>query len=288
MRALIFGAGGQLGRALAAAAPGGTELLLLDRSRCDVADEAAVEAAIRNAGADLILNAAAYTAVDRAESEPELAERINGRAPGVMAAAAERAAAQFVHVSTDFVFSGARELPLKPEDNPSPASVYGSSKLAGEQAVQAAATGALIVRTAWVYDAAGSNFVRTMLRLMGEREAVSVVADQVGTPTWSRSLADSIWKLSGLGAQGVLHFTDAGVASWYDFAVAIAEEGLAAGLLSREVAVKPIRTKDYPTPAKRPGYSVLDKSATWELLGGQAEHWRVNLRRCLQEIEKNG
>lgn len=288
MKALIFGAGGQLGRALAAAAPNGTDLLLLDRSRCDVADEAAVEAMIRDAGADLIVNASAYTAVDRAESEPELANRINGRAPGIMAAAAERAGAQFVHVSTDFVFSGARELPLKPEDNPSPVSVYGSSKLAGEQAVQAAAPAALIVRTAWVYDATGSNFVRTMLRLMSERETVSVVADQVGTPTWSRSLADSIWKLSGLGAQGVLHWTDAGVASWYDFAVAIAEEGLAAGLLSREVTVKPIQTKDYPTPAKRPGYSVLEKSATWELLGGPGEHWRVNLRRCLQEIVKNG
>jgi dTDP-4-dehydrorhamnose reductase len=160
--------------------------------------------------------------------------------------------------------------------------------LEGERRAAAADPDALIVRTAWVYAPRGANFVTTMLRLMKEREMVRVVADQIGTPTWAPSLANALWALAMANAKGLYHYTDAGVASWYDFAVAIGEEGRAAGLLSRPTAVVPISTNDYPTAARRPAYSVLDKEAAWTLIGRPAPHWRVNLRLNLKELKANG
>ncbi|MGA9583480.1 MAG: dTDP-4-dehydrorhamnose reductase [Allosphingosinicella sp.] len=284
MRALILGAGGQVGRALAAAAPAGSEAIALGRSDCDVGDEAALRSAIRSARPDVVFNAAAYTAVDKAESEPEAALRLNGEAPGLIAAAAREAGARTVHVSTDFVFGGAAEGPRRPRDPTRPEGVYARTKLEGEGAVSAADPEALIVRTAWVYAPAGANFVNTMLRLMAERDELRVVADQVGTPTWAPSLAAALWRLAGLRAVGLHHFTDSGVASWYDFAVAILEEAREIGLLEAPCRIVPIATADYPTPAKRPAWSVLDKSATWALLGAAAPHWRVNLRANLREL----
>ncbi len=162
---------------------------------------------------------------------------------------------------------------------------YGRTKLEGEFA---AGSDALIVRTAWVYAPTGNNFVLTMLRLMGERPEVRVVADQIGTPTYAPGLASALWTLASKGMTGIYHYTDAGVASWYDFAVAIQEEALALALLDRVVPIIPIATADFPTPAKRPSYSVLDSSATYEALGGPAPHWRVNLRRMLNEINTRG
>jgi dTDP-4-dehydrorhamnose reductase len=284
MRALILGAGGQVGRELAGAAPAGAETTALGRAECDVGDAAAVRAAIRAARPDIVFNAAAYTAVDRAESEPEPARRLNAEAPGLIAAAAREAGARTVHVSTDFVFGGAAEGPRRPQDPPRPEGVYARTKLEGESAVRAADPDALIVRTAWVYAPVGANFVNTMLRLMAEKDELRVVADQVGTPTWAPSLAAALWRLAELRATGTHHFTDSGVASWYDFAVAIAEEGREAGLLGKSARILPIATADYPTPAARPAFSVLDKSSTWALLGGPAPHWRVNLRADLREL----
>lgn len=284
MRALILGAGGQVGRALAAAAPPGSEAIALGRADCDVGDEAALRSAIRSARPDVVFNAAAYTAVDKAESEPEAARRLNGEAPGLIAAAAREAGARTVHVSTDFVFGGAAEGPRRPQDPPRPEGVYARTKLEGEGSASAADPEALIVRTAWVYAPAGTNFVNTMLRLMAERDELRVVADQVGTPTWAPSLAAALWRLAGLRAGGIHHFTDSGVASWYDFAVAIAEEAREIGLIEAPARIVPIATADYPTPAKRPAWSVLDKSSTWALLGGAAPHWRVNLRADLREL----
>jgi dTDP-4-dehydrorhamnose reductase len=167
-------------------------------------------------------------------------------------------------------------------------SVYGVSKLEGELAVQAADPNALIVRTAWVYAAEGANFVNTMLRLMHERERLGIVADQVGTPSHAASVARALWALADARASGIHHYTDAGVASWYDFAVAIEEEARAFELLARPMRVEPIATADYPTRARRPAYSVLDKSATWAALGGPAPHWRVNLRAMLRELKEIG
>jgi dTDP-4-dehydrorhamnose reductase len=235
-----------------------------------------------------VFNAAAYTAVDKAESEPEAAHRLNALAPGLIAAAARAAGARTVQLSTDFVFDGCAASPRAPGDLVGPQGVYARTKLEGEQRAAGADPDALIVRTAWVYAPRGANFVNTMLRLMKERDALRVVANQVGTPTWAPSLAAALWTLAGAGAKGLLHYTDAGVASWYDFAVAIEEEGRAAGLIERPVAVAPIATADHPTAARRPAYSVLDKSAAWALIGRPAAHWRVNLRANLQELKANG
>ncbi len=286
MKALIFGAGGQVGRALAESAPKGAETIALTREECDVADPAAVADAVAAARPDILFNAAAHTAVDRAESEPELAENLNALAPRRMAEAARGVGARFVHVSTDFVFDGEAGRPYPPEAAANPLGVYGRTKRAGEQAVLAADPAALIVRTAWVYAPWGANFVRTMLRLMRERDRLAVVADQVGTPTYAPSLAGALWRLAQAGASGIHHFTDSGVASWYDFAVAIQEEALALGLLDRAIEITPIPTSAYPTPARRPACSVLDKSATWTLLGAAPPHWRINLRTCLRVMDR--
>lgn len=288
MRALIFGAGGQVGRALAATAPEDAQVTALDRSACNVLNRDEVGARIAEACPDVVFNAAAYTAVDKAETDVEAATVLNAAAPGMIAAAASAAGAQCVHLSSDFVFDGAASSPRRPGDQTSPLSVYGRTKLEGETAVLEAAPNSLIVRTAWVYAAKGQNFVNTMIRLMRERERVNVVADQIGSPTYADSLARALWALAANGASGIHHYTDAGVASWYDFAVAIAEEALAGDLIDRIVEVVPMTTADYPTPARRPAYSVLDKSATWAALGKPAAHWRANLRINLQELKANG
>ena len=285
MRVLVTGAGGQLGRALGTAGPPGVELRMLDRSSLDIADPAAVADYCVAWRPEVILNAAAYTAVDLAESEPEAARLGNVTGPAALAGVAARTGARLVHVSTDFVFDGRASRPYAPGDPTDPLGEYGRSKLEGERAVlDALGERAIIVRTAWVYAASGRNFVTTMLRLMATRDEVRVVSDQVGSPTAAFSLAQVLWALAARpDVSGVFHWTDAGVASWYDFAVAIAEEGHAAGLLERPVRVVPIMTEDYPTPARRPSYSVLDCRGTVQATGIQPRHWRENLRTVLQE-----
>jgi len=284
----MTGAGGQLGRALQATVPAGVDPVALDRAALDIGDAAAVMARVRDLAPALIINAAAYTAVDKAESDAETAHRINADAPGHLAAAAAAIGARFIHISTDFVFDGTSGTPYRPDHPTAPLGVYGATKLAGERAVQAAQPDALIVRTAWVYGDTGHNFVRTMLRLMAERDEVRVVADQIGTPSYATGLARALWALDAAGATGIHHWTDSGAASWYDFAVAIQEEALAIGLLTRAVPVIPIATSDYPTPARRPSYSVLDKSAAVALVGTSAPHWRVHLREMLGVIKTHG
>lgn len=284
MKVLIAGSAGQLGRALQATAPSGAVLVAPPEAEFDILDAAQVARVVAGAAPALVVNAAAYTAVDKAEADRETAFAVNAGAAATLAAAAKAAGARFAHVSTDFVFGGDSALPYPPDAPPAPLGVYGESKLEGERLVQAAHPGALLLRTAWVYAAQGNNFVKTMLRLMREREEVRVVADQVGTPTHADSLARAIWALDAAGATGVFHWTDAGVASWYDFAVAIQEEALAAGLLARPVRVVPIRTSDYPTPARRPAMSVLDKSASWAITG-PAAHWRTELRAVIARMK---
>lgn len=280
MKVLITGARGQLGRALIATAPAGATLDPTDVAELDITDAGAVQRHVAALQPQLVINAAAYTAVDKAESEEAAAHRINAEAVGNLARAAGDTGARLVHVSTDFVFDGRQSTPYAPDATPNPLSAYGRTKLAGEQAAGAEA---LIVRTAWVYAAQGGNFVHTMLRLMAERDQVRVVADQIGTPTHATGLAEAIWSLAARDARGIFHHSDSGAASWYDFAVAIQEEALARGLLTRAVPVEPIATADYPTPAMRPAYSVLDKSATAALIGA-APHWRVQLRRMIEEL----
>ena len=286
MKVLVTGANGQLGRALQEAAPDAMQVCAVSRNELDVTDRVAVHAMVETWRPDVIINAAAYTAVDKAESEPELAEQGNAIAPRNLALAANEIQARVIHISTDFVFDGRSSSPYQPDSKTAPLGVYGRTKLAGEKAVhEVAGQRALIVRTAWVYDAVGKNFLRTMLRLMQERGAVRVVADQIGTPTSAASLASVLWQfVLHSELSGVFHWTDAGVASWYDFAVAIAEEAVAAGVLKSMPAITPIATQDYPTPAQRPAYSVLDKSATYAALGVRPVHWREQLRAVMAKV----
>ncbi|NLR69423.1 dTDP-4-dehydrorhamnose reductase [Novosphingobium sp. ERN07] len=285
MKALVTGVNGQLGKALLATRPEGWDCVALDRKTLDLSDSDAIARVVDAEQPDLVLNAAAYTAVDRAESEPDLAHTINAGAPDAFARALENSGKRLVQVSTDFVFDGSSGRGYRPDDARNPQSVYGASKAAGEDA---AGSEAIIVRTSWVYAAGGANFVRTMLRLMRERESLNVVADQIGTPTWATCLADTLWRLAAKDQPGIYHHRDAGVASWYDFAVAIAEEAEAIGLLSRIPSITPIATADYPTPAKRPAFSVLDVSGTRKLLGDAHVHWRTNLKTMLKEEKALG
>ncbi|MFW6093619.1 MAG: dTDP-4-dehydrorhamnose reductase [Pseudomonadota bacterium] len=285
-KVLITGGNGQLGRELAHTAPGHAEAVALPRDALDITDPDSVHAALDAHHPDVLINAAAYTAVDKAEAEADTAAAVNAHGPGVLARAVAARGIRLLHVSTDFVFDGQASTPYRPDDPPNPLGVYGRTKLEGEERVLAAADDhSLIVRTGWVYAGHGHNFVHTMLRLMRERDELAVVADQVGTPTWARGLARALWGfVDRPQTEGVYHWSDAGVASWYDFAVAIGEEAEALGLLPRQVPVRPIPTREFPTPARRPAYSVLDKTATWQALELHPEHWRVALRSMLCDL----
>ncbi len=281
MKALLTGAGGQVAAALMAAQPPGWSVIALTRDDLDIGDARAVALALASHRPDVVFNTAAFTAVDRAQGEADAAWRVNRDGAGHVAKAAARFGARMVHLSTDFVFDGRSGRAYRPGDPAAPLNVYGASKLAGEAAVAAAAPEALIVRTAWVYSAHGANFLTTMLGLMAGEGDVRVVADQIGAPTSAASLAAALWDLAMGRAAGIRHYSDAGVASWYDFAQAIGEEAFAAGLLARAPRVVPITTQDRPTPATRPAFSLLDSSATWALLGRPAPHWRTALRETL-------
>jgi len=285
-RVLITGAGGQLGRALQMTAPPEWEVLACGSAELDVTDAGGVRQLVRLRRPTVVIHAAAYTSVDAAESHPELAEAVNAAGTRNVAEAAAEVGARLIHVSTDYVFDGAQSYPYAPEAGPNPLGVYGRTKLLAERAVAGLlGTRGLTVRTAWLYSAHGRNFARSMLRLMQERDEVSVVADRVGTPTWAQSLAEALWSAAARAdLHGILHWTDAGLGSWYDFAVAIQEEGLAAGLLTHDVPVRPLASSDYRTPARRPSYSVLDTRTSRSALRLQPPHWRVNLRRMLQGV----
>lgn len=283
-KVLVTGMGGQLSRELVATAPRDVALVALKQDELDIGDRDAVLRVMREVSPDVIFNAAAYTAVDLAEKEHDAADRANHLAVSYLAEAASACGARLVHVSTDYVFDGMSPRPYEPNHPTAPASVYGRTKRDGELAALKSEE-ALVVRTAWVYAHHGKNFVATMLRLMSERDEVRVVADQIGSPTSATSLARALWALVEARATGVHHWTDAGVASWYDFAVAIRDEAAALGAQKiGHARVTPIRTSDYPTPARRPAMSVLSKDATWALIG-PARHWREELRAVLSRME---
>jgi dTDP-4-dehydrorhamnose reductase len=286
MKVVITGAQGQVGRAVAHSAPANTEIVAVTHGELDIGDAQAVDRFVGATRPDMIVNAAAYTAVDRAETEPERARLANAAGPANLARAAARTESRLIHLSTDFVFDGTASTPYRPNDSTNPLGVYGATKLAGELAVREILAGrSIVLRTAWVYDASGRNFLLTMLRLLRERGTVRVVSDQFGTPTAAHSVAQAIWAIiERPSVTGILHWTDSGVASWYDFAVAIAEECAAAGKVSATVRVVPIVAAEYPTPAKRPGFSVLDKTATCAALELTPRHWRENLRQVIGEI----
>jgi dTDP-4-dehydrorhamnose reductase len=284
---LITGAQGQLGKELCAtASTADWQVIACNARELDVTDTDAVTTLCSRERPAVIIHAAAYTKVDEAERQPARAEAVNSVGAATVARAARNVGARMIYVSTDFVFDGRQGRPYSPEDVPNPLNVYGRTKLSGEMEVLRISSDALVVRTAWVYSSRGDNFVRTMLRLMAEQDSLSVVSDQVGTPTWARALAEALWAAAARPSlYGIVHWTDAGVASWYDFAVAIQEEALVLGVLSRALPIRPIRSDQFSRPAQRPAYSVLDKTTGWAALG-PARHWRTNLRCMLQELTR--
>jgi dTDP-4-dehydrorhamnose reductase len=297
MKVIITGAAGQLGQALRLAVPAAiadhpVELITTSRSggegvlALDLADAAACKALVQEHRPDWLINAGAYTAVDQAESEAELAQAVNAGAPAAFAEALQATGGRLLQVSTDFVFNGRQGSPYRPDQPVDPLGVYGTTKAAGETAAAAALDPArlCILRTSWVYGPVGKNFLLTMLRLMRERDQLGVVADQVGCPTATEGLAQACWAVLDHGAAGVHHWSDAGAASWYDFAVAIAELGVSVGLLENRARINPLTTADYPTPAQRPSYSLLDCTGTRQALHLPPLHWREALRQVIGDV----
>jgi dTDP-4-dehydrorhamnose reductase len=279
MRALIFGAAGMLGTDLRAAAPAGTSLVALDVGDADITDRAQVAAALRDARPDWVINAAAYTAVDRAESEQSLVEAVNGSAPGYIAEEAARLGVAVVHFSTDYVFPGTATSPYEETDPVAPVNVYGQSKLRGEEVVLASGADALILRTQWLFGTAGQSFPRTMWERATAGLATRVVNDQAGRPTYTRDLADATWRLVERRATGIVHATNGGSATtWFGVAHEVFARAGADSLLSA------CTTADYVTPARRPMYSVLSTTRLERLLSGPLPDWRDGLRRFLDEL----
>ena len=284
-RILVTGINGQLGQELKKTLIPLGKVIGVGRETMDLTQPSDIRRVIAQAKPDFIVNAAAYTAVDKAETEVELANAINAIAPTIMAEEADKLGAVLLHVSTDYVFDGQKNTPYLEDSSTNPLSVYGKSKLAGEAGIQKACQSYIILRTAWVYGNEGkSNFVKTMLRLGKEREEIRVVTDQVGSPTWAKDIADAIAKLLLHSEKGFYHFTDSGVASWYDFAVAIFEEARQLGFPLQVQRVIPITTAEYPTPAKRPAYSVLSHQKIIAALGTYPPYWRDSLRQMLKQL----
>ena len=260
----------------------------MSRDQLDITDLEQVTRSINSIKPDWVINAAAYTAVDKAESDSAGAYAINAEGAANLATAAQAINSRLLHISTDFIFDGKNNRPYLPEDVPNPLGIYGASKLAGEQKVREILGGeTLIIRTAWVYSAHGNNFVKTMLRLMGERDTLGVIEDQVGTPSWAAEIARAVYLSIENNLRGVYHWTDTGAASWYDFSVAIYELGKEAGLINNSVTINPIPTEAYPTPAERPPYSILNKDSLRKAINYTGKHWRDSLSQMIMEI-KNG
>lgn len=287
MKVLLIGANGQLGWELVRTCPETIELTAPAYPQFDLCRPQSMASCISELLPDWIVNAAAYTAVDAAEHQASKADQLNHQGVADLSALADKYQARLVHISTDFVFNGENFKPYTPGDLPCPESVYGRSKLNGEIAAgQIMGDRSVIIRTAWLYSVHGRNFVKTMLDLMQEKPLLKVIDEQIGTPTWAFGLANAIWTCIEKKINGLFHWTDAGVASWYDFAVAIQEEALLAGLLSREIPILPVPVEAYPTPARRPLYGVLDKRSLWQATQITPVHWRKQLRQMVKELKE--
>ena len=290
IKVMLTGKDGQLGKALLEKIPAGIEVVALGRQDLDLSNKESCHNAVLEYRPDWVLNAGAYTAVDRAESEPDLAMAVNAVAPEAFAQALGEVGGRLLQVSTDFVFNGTQAHPYHPDQPVDPISVYGATKAEGERLVQKAlpATSYCILRTSWVYGPVGNNFCLTMLRLhrlkSAQNETLNVVADQIGCPTSAWNLACACWSAINHGTSGIHHFCDAGAASWYDFAIAIGDAGVAAGIIDQSAKVLPITSSEYPTPAKRPGYSLLDCTATRIALELEPNHWQKELSKVISKI----
>ena len=280
MKILLTGPTGQVGWELAPRLGALGEVVALDRPALDLADGDAIRARVRDLRPDVIVNAAAYTAVDRAESEPDRANAINATAPGVLAEEAKSLGALLVHYSTDYVFDGTKAVPYTEDDAPNPLSVYGRTKLDGERAIQASGCRHLILRTGWVYASRGHNFLLTMLRLGAERSELRVVDDQRGAPTWARDIAEATVALLAKPPNGLFHLTAAGETTWHGCACEIMR---LAGLTP---VVHRIRTAEYPTAARRPASSVLDNARLRAVAGIVMPAWEESLARCVAQASR--
>lgn len=284
MRVLITG-NGQLATELIGIIPCEIDFKQLAKDELDITEPEGVSGVFSKYKPHYVINAAAFTAVDQAETNEALAYAVNEQGVANLAEAAKRVGSRLIHVSTDFVFNGERCVPYDETVPTEPIGVYGASKRAGEKQLLEILDNPIIIRTSWVYSQYGSNFVKTMLRLMETKEELGVIVDQVGTPTWAAGLARTIWTMIEQNtASGIYHWSDAGVCSWYDFAVAIQKKALALGLLSKEIPIVPIPTSAYPTPAARPNYSVLDKSKITHETGIAPKHWQAELDEMLATL----
>ncbi len=285
MKILLTGGSGQLAQELQPILLYSGEVIAVDRARLDLSQPETIRQAIAEIQPHLVVNAGAYTAVDKAETEPELAQAVNGIAPGIIAEECEKLGATLIHISTDYVFDGSQGYPYRETDSTNPLGSYGKSKLAGEEAIRQAGNRHIIIRTAWVYGNGGKgNFVKTMLRLGKDREEIRVVADQIGSPTWTRDLAAAISQIIPQIQPeifGTYQYTNSGVCSWYDLAIAIFEEAEKLGFPLKVQRVIPITTSEYPTPAKRPAFSVLAPVKISRILGTYPPYWRESLRQML-------
>jgi len=282
MNILVTGANGQLGNEMQVLAKENLQhtYFFTDVQELDICDEQAVYAYVSEHKIDVIVNCAAYTAVDKAEDDAEFCDKLNNVAPGYLARAAQANGAAMIQVSTDYVFDGTAHIPYTEDQPTCPTSVYGSTKLAGEQNVMNHCEKAMVIRTAWLYSIYGNNFVKTMIRLGRERESLGIIFDQIGTPTYANDLALAIFAALNKGiVRGIYHFSDEGVCSWYDFTIAIHR---LAGITSCKV--KPLHTADYPAKAPRPHYSVLDKTKIKETFGIEIPHWEESLKRCINQL----
>ena len=285
MNILITGCQGQLGSELKALATPSDfcRYFFTDINELDITDARAVNQFVQENQIDVVVNCAAYTAVDKAESDLGLCERLNAIAPQYLAEAIEKRGGTLVHVSTDYVFDGKGFQPYKEDAPTNPLTVYGRTKLEGERKAMQACKRTVVVRTAWLYSTYGNNFVQTILRLAHEKEVLGVVADQIGTPTYARDLARTILQIIAKGIRpGIFHFTNEGTCSWYDFAYAIVRF---AGI--DRCQIKPLLTANYPTPAQRPHYSLLDKTKIKEVYGIDIAHWTESLKDCLNRLQNN-
>ncbi|NCT43950.1 MAG: dTDP-4-dehydrorhamnose reductase [Microcystis aeruginosa G11-09] len=286
-KVLLIGAKGQVGQELQLTLPQLGEVISISREELDLTNSEKIGQLIREIHPDYLVNAAAYTAVDKAETEPELAYSINATAPKIMAESAEKIQAKFLHISTDYVFDGRKNTPYLETDLTNPLGVYGQSKLRGEEEIKTVNSQAIILRTAWVYGSYGkSNFVKTMLRLGKEREELKVVVDQVGSPTWAKDIAAAITQLliNADNPAGIYNFSNSGVASWFDLTKAIFEEAKISGIPLKIQRVIPITTAEYPTPAARPAYSVLSGQKISQQLGYIPSYWRDSLKAMLNQL----
>jgi dTDP-4-dehydrorhamnose reductase len=286
VKILVTGKGGQLAQELENSVTQAHQLITLGIDELDITNSDLVNQTFSAQQPDLVINAAAYTAVDAAETDKELAFAVNHIGAKNLALACKQHNIRLLHVSTDFVFDGTKNTPYQTDDVPNPVNVYGASKLAGDLAVMEILPSTVIVRTAWVYSAHGNNFVKSMLKLMAEKPALGIVYDQVGTPTWAAGLAEWLWAITEKPqVSGVYHWTDAGVASWYDFAVAIQELGIEKGLLHKEIPISAIPASQYPTAAERPHFSVIDKSSAESAANVKTIHWRKQLSKMMDELK---